>query len=261
MENKGILNQVQGFNVTEKYTPVATQTLIDTLTAKGYVQTALTKTRVRASSKEGFQKHMVRLAHRDLNLKLTQVGDSRPEIVLVNSYDGSSSLKIMLGIYRLVCSNGMIAGSTFGSFAVRHVGDIGPQIDNALTQIAGMLPNVSEKINLFNALQLSEGARADFAREAVKLILPENVQTVDLSSALTIRRSQDTKQDLWTVYNRVQESLIRGGVKYTSVITNDEDKTFDVRHNTSRAIKSIDRQVQVNQGLWDLTESFAKNAA
>jgi hypothetical protein len=233
MENKGILNQVQGYNVSDKYTPVTTQNLIDTLTAKGYVQTSLVKTKVRGATKEGFQKHMVRLAHADLNLKLTNVGDSRPEIVLVNSYDGSSSLKILLGIFRLVCSNGMVVGQNFGSYAVRHVGDIGSQIDAALTSIAGMLPKVSEKINAFNTLQLSDAQRADFAREAVKLILPETAQSVDLSTALTIRRQQDSKQDLWTVYNRVQESLIRGGVKYTSVSKTRLSTCDTIRHALS----------------------------
>lgn len=260
MENKGILNQVNGFNVSDKYKTVTTQNLIDQLTAKGYVQTAMTKTKVRGQSKDGFQKHMVRLSHQDLTKALTVVGDSRPEIVLVNSYDGSSALKIMLGIFRLVCSNGMIVGKTFGSYAVRHVGDIGPSIDAALIDVATRLPQVSEKIGQFAALQLTEGQRRDFANEAVKLILPENCQTVNLDSALEIRRNGDKGQDLWTVYNRVQESLIRGGVEYTSITTNDEDKTFNIRNNTSRAIKSIDRQVEVNQGLWDLTESFSKVA-
>jgi hypothetical protein len=254
-----ILKQTQGFNVTDRYTPVTTQNLIDTLTKKGYVQTALKTTRVRKSSKEGFQKHMVRLSHEGLTLQ--NVGDSRPEIVLVNSYDGSSCLKIMIGIFRLVCSNGMIVGKTFGEYSVRHVGDITQQIDQALLDAATRLPAISEKISQFTKLQLTDAQQNEFAKLAAALILPENAQAVDLKSVLKITRQGDAGSDFWTVFNRAQEKLLNGGVAYTSLVTDEETQTFNVRHNTSRAIKSIDRQVSVNQGVWDLAEQFYKQVA
>lgn len=44
------------------------------------------------------------------------------QFIVKNSYDGSSTLQIMLGAYRLVCSNGMVVGKQFFSFSQRHVG-------------------------------------------------------------------------------------------------------------------------------------------
>lgn len=258
MNNEMILSQNQGFNVSGKYVPVTTQNLINTLIAQGYTQTSMVKTRVRVNSKEGFQKHMVRLAHNDL--KLLNVNDSRPEIVIVNSYDGMSSLKVMLGIFRLICSNGMIVGSTFAGFRIRHVGDIHEDIDNALVRIAGKLPEISEKINQYSGLILNSTQQQDFVNEAAKIVLPENAINVNLWSVDRVRRMADKGASLWHTFNRVQEAALRGGIKYQvdkDIMHNGLLVGTQRVNNTTRAIKSIDRQVEVNQALWDLTEKFA----
>ncbi len=62
------------------------------------------------------------------------------------------------------------------------------------------------------------------------------------------RRSADLSNDLWTVYNRVQESLIRGGLRYV-----DKDGDF----KTLRKISSIDSVSKVNKELWNLAKGFA----
>lgn len=46
--------------------------------------------------------------------------DMHPEIIMGNSYDGTSQVYMMMGAYRLICSNGMIIGVTFGKFNNRH---------------------------------------------------------------------------------------------------------------------------------------------
>jgi len=253
--NTGILNQSQGFGVTQKYTPVKTQSLIETLQGQGYILTDVKKTKVRSASKEGFQKHMVRMSHSDMVLR--NVNDSRPEVVIVNSHDGLSSVRIMLGIFRLVCSNGMVVGSTFAGFNVRHVGDIMPQIETGLIQVASKLPEVSSRIEAMQRIILTQSEQLDFARQAVDLILPKSAESVNLESALKLRRGQDSGSSLWLTYNRIQESLLRGGVQYTTATQDDAQKIVSIRHNTSRAIKSIDRQVEVNQALWDLTSQRA----
>ena len=240
-----LLEQNQGHGVTSKYTPIRTQGLIDSLVSKGYTVTNQVACKVRKASKEGFQKHMVRLSHNDLVLR--NVGDSRPEIVIVNSHDGTSSARFLLGVYRLVCSNGLIVGQTFGGFSVRHVGEIADQVETGLIQIAQQLPQVSDKIQHFNGLILNQSKQRDFANEAAKLILPDSAEAVDLNSVLRTRRQADNNSDLWSVYNKAQETLIRGGVHYMARITDDQNKTITMRPNTTRAIKSIDRQVEVNQ--------------
>lgn len=61
-------------------------------------------------------------------------------------------------------------------------------------------------------------------------------------------RSADLSNDLWTVYNRAQESLIRGGLRYV-----DKDGDF----KTLRKVSSIDTVSKINKELWNLAKSFA----
>jgi hypothetical protein len=131
--NSNLLTQTQGFEVSDKYRVIPTQSIIDRLVDKGFQVEKMVITRPRQSTKDGFQRHMVRLSHRDLVLR--NVNDSRPELVIVNSYDGSSSLKIMLGVYRLVCSNGLVIGSTVNQTRIRHVGDVWTQLDASLVAL------------------------------------------------------------------------------------------------------------------------------
>lgn len=251
-----VLNQTQGLNVSDRYQSVKTSEIVERLIDSGYQVKSTVLTKPRKQSKEGFQKHMIRLSHNEMELK--NVNDSRPEIVLVNSHDASTSIKMLIGIYRMVCANGLIVGQTYGGVSIRHVGDVWTKIDSGLEHIKMRLPQVSEAIQAFQGIQLTESQRFELAREAVKLIVPENAVNVNLSSALRVKRSEDSASDLWTVYNRLQESGLRGGVQYQTETS--ENNVVSIRNNTSRAIKSIDRQVEVNSGLWDLVTEFSKVA-
>jgi len=74
------------------------------------------------------------------------------QFVVKNSYDGSSTLQIMLGAYRLVCSNGMIVGKSFFNFSQKHVGGsndikietIQEKIGNLIGQFQNVLPKLQE---------------------------------------------------------------------------------------------------------------------
>lgn len=44
-------------------------------------------------------------------------------LIAKNSYDGSHSLQVLMGAFRLVCSNGMIVGKKFVEFNHKHVGN------------------------------------------------------------------------------------------------------------------------------------------
>src|SRR3990167_6360102 len=113
-----ILNQEGSYGASYKYIPITTQRIIERLKLQGYTVSQFQKSRVRKTSKEGYQKHIVRLRHPSLGA-LT-VGDNIPEIVLINSYDRSSAVQFILCVYRMVCANGLMVGNTFQSYHIRH---------------------------------------------------------------------------------------------------------------------------------------------
>jgi len=139
-----VLNQNQGFKRSEKYRPIKTQKLIDTFESQGFEVTAKVLTRPRKTSKIGYQKHMIRLTRSDLTLK--GVNDSRPEIVIINSADGSTSLRFLLGIFRMVCANGMVVGDTFDGYRVRHTGNVKPRVIEALDGVIESFPRIANAI-------------------------------------------------------------------------------------------------------------------
>ncbi len=45
-------------------------------------------------------------------------------IIVVNSYDQSSALRLVVGAFRFVCSNGMMIGERYSGFSHRHTGEL-----------------------------------------------------------------------------------------------------------------------------------------
>ena len=70
--------------------------------------------------------------------------------------------------------------------------------------------------------------------------------------ALTTRRSHDVGNDLWTVFNRIQENVTRNGNVPTEKVNN--------RRRSIRTIRSIDADLTINKKLWEAAEQLALSA-
>jgi hypothetical protein len=73
----------------------------------GWVPVRAQEQSIRTEARRGFQKHIVRFA-RLQPLQTWEKNQVPPEIVLVNSHDKSSAYQLHCGLFRLVCSNGMV---------------------------------------------------------------------------------------------------------------------------------------------------------
>lgn len=247
--NTQIFDKNTGFDVSAKYVAINTKTIVDRFEQAGFELQGSSIARVRNPERDGYQKHLLRFAHPDLKAK--QLNDIVPQIVLRNSYDGSSSFQLWLGVFRLVCANGLIVGQAWHSVRVRHVGQ--SALDNAIAgafEVSKQVETLTSKIEQMQKTEMTESMQIDFANKASKLILPETAIQYDVASMLKPRRADDTASDLWTIFNRVQETAIRGGLQYTSV-----NGLGNIRRNTGRNIRSIDRNIDVNQKLWTLAET------
>ena len=71
---------------------------------------------------------------------------------------------------------------------------------------------------------------------------------------LDSRRWEDAGDDLWHVFNRVQENLIRGGQRDFSRRREDGR-----RYPRTRAIAGLDQNIRLNRELWNLAERVANN--
>jgi hypothetical protein len=249
-----VFDKNQGFNVSERYKAVNTAQLVSHFENAGYTVASLKTSRVRNAEKQGYQKHLLRLRHPDLTLNA--LSGLTPEIIVSNSYDGTSAFRLMMGIFRLVCANGLIVGQAYESIRVVHVGDALTKVLDAAHRVQVQTQEIGSQIETWSKIELTDSQIESFARQASKLILPSQDDTnvipiVRHQDLLRVRRSDDQGRDLWTVFNRIQENALQGGLSYSRV-----NETGRVRNMTARRIQAIDRSVQVNRSLWDLASQI-----
>ncbi|MEM7874888.1 DUF932 domain-containing protein, partial [Morganella morganii] len=104
---------------SRRYTYIPTITLLESLQKEGFYPFFACQTRVRDDSRREHTKHMLRLRRHN---QIT--GVQVPEIILLNSHDGTSSYQMLPGLFRSVCQNGLVCGDTFGEVRVPHKGNV-----------------------------------------------------------------------------------------------------------------------------------------
>jgi hypothetical protein len=172
------------------------------------------------------------------------------EAIITNSHDGSAKLNISSGLYRLVCSNGLVVPKgVFESIQVLHkniefqdVKVITEQISETLPLIQGSMKTMQERI-----LTLDE--KKDFANEAIKLRWEnnKNVKNISLNDMILPKREGDMGDDMWKVFNVVQEKLVRGGLIY---------RTDSGRNVRTRQLTDVVGNTKFNRELWELASSY-----
>ena len=156
----------------------------------------------------------------------------------------------------MACANGIvIADSTFGKMSIRHGKNIVDNIIEGSYEIIDEVPTITGHVEGMQATMLDAVTRADFARGAYKLAhgeLDEQVLTSEnsiINQMLKPRRREDHGHDLWTTFNVLQENIIRGGIQTTKL----SNKTVGgYRRNTTRAVKNIDKNINLNKALWEM---------
>jgi Domain of unknown function (DUF932) len=233
-----------------RYTFLPTGQIVTAMRAEGWKPVEARQMGVRRMEHSGFQRHMVRFQRRDV---IAEVDEFAPEVILLNSHDRTSGYQIHAGLFRFVCRNGLlVADSLIPSIHVRHTGHEVPEIIKASFQILGQLPLLAERVASFRKTLLSESTAKAFASQALELRYTDpNRAPIRGEQLLAIRRSEDCGNDLWAVANRVQENLLRGGLRDADR-RNREGKPF----RPMRAIRGLQANVKLNLGIWALAESF-----
>lgn len=240
--------------MSQRYAYIPTSAVIEGMMRNGFQPFAASQSRTRVEGKQEHTKHMIRFRAPDSQLTTLQVGQTFPEIVLINSHDGSSRYQLMAGLFRLICSNGMvIADSLVGSINVRHTGNVIEEVATGSVEIVEHMPRVIDVMERWKQLQLSAPEQAAFAESAHAVRFADSEGKVNTpiqpSQLLTVRREEDRKNDLWSVFNRVQENVLKGGLS---------GRTESSRRTSTRAVKGIDTDVRLNRALWTLGERMAE---
>lgn len=241
---------------SDRYAYIPTSRVITAMMDEGFQPFRAQQGSSRIEGKADFTKHMIRFRH--ASAMTAQVGDSIPEVVLINSHDGTCKYRLIAGIFVIRCTNGLVtAQSTVGDLAVGHTGDVVQKVIEGSFQIIDHAQESLNSVREWSGLQLTNGETHAFAESAHALRFADAEGNVDTpftaDQLLTSHRRSDASNSLWHTFNRIQENALQGGLKAV-----DFDANGHRRNVTSRAVKSIDGDVKLNRALWQLTQRMAE---
>jgi len=231
----------------DKYAFIPTIDVLNALRDEGFEPFEVRQTRTRDKGKREFTKHMLRLRHPTA----LKTDEGHGEIILLNSHDGSSSFQLMSGFFRMVCSNGIIAGDVAANCRVRHTGRVVDDVIEASYRVVDDLQTVGSRIEAYKAVPMDRPHQEIFAAAALQLRYGDEAP-VQSSKLLALRRWEDNRDDLWTTFNRVQENMLKGGLG---------GRTSNGRRMSTRAVSGVTENVKLNAALWTLADEYAKLAA
>lgn len=229
---------------SERYTYIPTSFVLQGLRKEGFEPFMVCQTRVRDEGKREFTKHMVRMRH------ASQINDREAnEIVLLNSHDGSSSYQMLAGLYRFVCSNGLVCGDTVADVRVRHKGQIVENVVEAAYDVKNSFELVRAQRDAMRTIDLNPDEVRVFARAALELKYDTAVQAPPITEEQVIRprRHADVNSDLWSTFNVAQENLLRGGLV---------GRNAKGQRRSTREVQGIDQGIKLNRALWTLAEGM-----
>jgi hypothetical protein len=233
-----VFTETKAAHLTDKYIQTPTIRVVEDLMNLGWEVTKVQE--VRSRKYKGFQKHLLVFRNPSITIKGENGDDSFPEILLTNSHDGKAAFNFRVGIFRLVCSNGLvISDADFGVMSIRHLNYTFESLQAKVAEMITKLPGLVQKINQFKTKVLTEPQMEDFATKAAAL---RTKKTVNIMSILEPTRKEDVGNDLWLVFNRIQEKILGGS--YTS------------GGRKARSVKNFQKDIQLNEQLFELAESY-----
>ena len=225
-------------HLTDKYIQTPTSRVVEDLMNLGWQVTKAQE--VRSRKYKGFQKHVVVFRNPDIMIKGKDGDDAFPQILLTNSHDGKAAFNFRVGIFRLVCSNGLvISDADFSNVSIRHINYTFESLQARVAEMIAKLPNLVNKINTFKQTQLTEEQMKDFATKAMKLRTKQQVNVLEI---LTADRPQDQGNDLWVVFNRIQEKLLGG--------------SYRAGQRKARSVRNFQKDIELNEQLFELAGSY-----
>ena len=249
--------------MSDKYRFIPTIEVVENMRAEGFLPVAAVQSRTRVLGKRDFTRHQLRFRdfRRPANVPATRfLGELYLEVVLTNAHDGASAYALDAGLLRLACLNGMVvADRTLQSMRVKHQGNIGDVI-SITHEIVEQFPKVMDSVQGFQRLRLEAPEQRAFAAAALSLRYDAGETPITPEMALLTRRREDAEPTLWNTFNKVQENLTQGGLRYrTDAQPSTAERAYvPARRMRTRPVEGIGENTKLNKALWTLADEMAK---
>lgn len=234
---------------SDRYCFIPTPKILDVLDEHGFTVISAGQ----GYSKSPFARHRVELEHESFKPFEVTPGDVvNLRVSLFNGHNARTGFCMHAGAYRSCCANGMVFGgeNTFANtIKFRHFGKFDDDFIEGVYRVVDNTKSVLTTMRSMSEVNLTEDQQREFASKAVALRWKES--PVELTDVLQPRRFQDVGDSLWLTYQRVQESLLKGGMT---------GRNAQNRVRTVRALRSVDRDLKINSQLWDLATDYLEAA-
>ena len=227
------------------YTFLSTERVLGALASAGFLPV---EARQAARARSPMHaRHLIRLRRR---FETIQLRDAIPEILFLNSHDGTSAYQLRVGLFRVVCTNGLVVSAgVFPVWRVAHRGDVVDDVVGAALEISERFEVLAASVERMERTVLDAGQRLEFAGQALAVRFPKDLPgAMEPSQLLVPRRPQDVGNDLWRTFNVIQENVLQGGLVRRSASN---------RLTRSRRITAIREDVRLNSALWEMAVARA----
>ena len=202
--------------VSSRYQFVSSRDVLDRVQEQGWRITNVT-----AQNSKSHAQHRATLVHKNYLHMDPASSEGFPRIEMFNSHDRTKRLTFGIGYFRFVCSNGlMVASGPAESIRIKHRfnDDKLMEILEQVSNMSAKFPSIDQTINNFKSRVLSEDEQQSFAEYAIRgrfnyrPRMPKRYTDMNdtVNRLLRSRRKEDEGDNVWQVYNRVQENIIRG---------------------------------------------------
>ena len=247
-------SEIRKLGLSKHYSFVPTMNVVNDLRALGYEVVDAKQVKARKKSTNGYQKHMLTFEHPKYKV---EGKEEYPQILLTNSHDGGNAFTLSAGIFRLVCSNGLVIKTEdYGSARLVHKGYSFEAVQELVKQFEETVSEVLDKITEMKKVQLTKDQQIEFAKQAALLRFKaksyneDNIaDVVSIDDLLNVERKEDAGNGLYEVFNRVQESLVQGKYLYAS---NGKINDEGTKTRKARPIKNFKQNIEVNKKLSEL---------
>ena len=236
-------------NVSKHYTHIPTTKVIDDMRLLGW--DVVDAKEVKARKGVGFQKHLVVFRNPEVVIEGADGDTVFPQILMTNSHDGKNSFQFQAGLYRLICENGLVvADEQFEAVKMRHMGYTFEDLQILLKDMVEKLPLTVESMNKMKAIEMGQEQMIAFAQDALNARFTAkelNRIEIDLQELLNPVRREDRGNDLWSVFNVVQEKLITGDFNYRA----------GGKPRKAREVKNFKQDMVINKKLFNVALEYA----
>ena len=247
-------SEIQKLGLSKHYSFVPTMNVVNDLRTLGYEVTDAVQVKARKKSTNGYQKHMITLEHPKYKV---EGSEEYPQILLTNSHDGGNAFSLSAGIFRLVCSNGLVIKTEdYGTARLVHKGYSFEAVQKLVKEFEETMGEVLTRITAMKKVELTKAQQIEFAKKAALLRFTaksyneDNIaDVVDIDDLLNVDRKEDAGNGLYEVFNRVQESIVQGKYLYAS---SGKVKDADTKTRKARPIKNFKQSISVNKKLSEL---------